>query len=59
MRRMLVRLWGGDLRDGGGWRGLDVRHGHGGRGQRLLPGRLTSTLRGWLRLERRTVRPLL
>lgn len=38
-----LRVW--YLRDGCGWWGLDVRHGHGGRGQGLLSGRLACALR--------------
>lgn len=37
---------GGKLRDGGGGGRLDVRHGHGGGGQRLLPRRLGLLQRG-------------
>lgn len=45
MGLVFVGLWVGYLRDGGGWRGLDVRHGHRGRGQRLLSGRLGALSR--------------
>lgn len=42
---VFVGLWVRYLRDRCGWWGLDVRHGHRGWGQRLLSGRLASTLR--------------
>lgn len=54
MGRVLVGRSSGELRDGGGRGRFDVRHGHGGGGQRLLPRRLRLLQRGrggqdWLR----------
>lgn len=46
MRRVLVGRRSGKLRDWGGRGRFDVRHGHGGGGQRLLPRRLSLLQRG-------------
>ncbi len=59
MRWVFVGLWVGYLRDRCCWRRLDMRYGHWGRGQRLLSGRLASTLDRRLGLGRRRVWPLL